>query len=134
MKAKLPNLELLEYKAVMAFLKDEEKSNKYIEKMEDMGFKIKKPLKWVQFDCEVFKQIWGSTVTAFDVLDNGEPTIGGCAMTEAYTVVFHEEYTDTYIVIVNDCLCYMVSDATSEFLEDLKNHRLASLSVAKHKY
>ncbi|MBQ7429282.1 MAG: hypothetical protein IJV29_06405 [Butyrivibrio sp.] len=40
-----------------------------------------KQIFWPRFEAEIFTQLWGSTCLAFDVVD-GEPAIGGCAMTE----------------------------------------------------
>lgn len=78
--------------------------------------------------------MWGSTCTAFDICEDGSPALGGCAMTEAYTVVIHERLTDTYFVFVNNRLCYYVEDANQTFLDDLKEHNIKPLSEAKKVY
>ena len=123
---KLPNLELLEYKAWQYFFVDEENKRKY------------KQL--VKHNCRqnmiatVFLQTWGSTCLGFDVTEDGSPAIGGDAMTEAYTTVFYEPLTETYLVFFGDKCCYQVTTANETFLNDLKNHRLESLSEAKKEY
>lgn len=129
MKPSYPNLELMEYKAFIAFKDNEELLKKFEEAKE-------KRRRFAGFDfvAEVFTQMWGSTCTAFDVCEDGSPAIGGCAMTEAYTVVIHERLTDTYFVFVNNKLCYYVENANQTFLDDLKEHRIKPLSEAKNVY
>ena len=76
----------------------------------------------------------GSTCTAFDICEDGSPALGGCAMTEAYTVVFHERLLDFYFVYVDNKLCYFIENANQTFLDDLKEHRIKPLSEAKNVY
>lgn len=128
MNCKLPNLELLEYKAKVSLLNDEE----FMKKFNDI--KSKRGFAYVDFDTTTFSQIWGSTCTGFDVAKDGSPAIGGCAMTKEYTTVVHELLTDTYIVFFGDKGAYVVTDANERFLSDLKNHSIASLSVGKEVY
>lgn len=116
MSAKIPNLELLQYKATIIL------SKKGLHKKNS------------EYDIECFPQIWGSTSTGFDVTETGDPTFGGSAMTKAYTTVVHNLTTEAYVVFFGDRSCYMVTDATEEFLEDLKNRNLKSLSEARTKY
>ena len=78
--------------------------------------------------------MWGSTNTAFTICSDGSPAIGGCAMTEAYTVVMHERTTDAYFVFVDNRLCYYVENANQAFLTDLKEHNIKPLSEAKKVY
>lgn len=129
MRPSYPNLELMEYKAFIAFKDNEELSKKFEEAKEKRG-------RFAGFDfvAEAFTQVWGSTCTAFDICEDGSPAIGGCAMTEAYTVVIHERLTDTYFVFVNNRLCYYVEDANQTFLDDLKEHNIKPLSEAKKVY
>lgn len=129
MKPSYPNLELMEYKAFIAFKDNEELLKKFEEAKEKRG-------RFAGFDfvAEAFTQMWGSTCTAFDVCEDGSPALGGCAMTEAYTVVIHERLTDTYFVFVNNRLCYYVEDANKTFLDDLKEHNIKPLSEAKKVY
>lgn len=129
MKPSYPNLELMEYKAFIAFKDNEELSKKFEEAKEKHG-------RFAGFDfvAEAFTQVWGSTCTAFDICEDGSPALGGCALTEAYTVVIHERLTDTYFVFVNNRLCYYIEDANQTFLDDLKEHNIKPLSEAKKVY
>lgn len=124
----VPNLELIVYRFREALLKDDEfrekvrilrENNKYL---------------FIDFDVKVFSQIWGSTNTAFDVNDNGQATVGGCAMTKAYTVIVKETLTSTYGVFVDNKPCYIVTEPTQKFFDDLNNCNMASRSEAKRLY
>lgn len=128
MSATLPNLELLQYIATEILLKEENIAKKIEEK-------YKMPVKWViDLEANVFLQTWGNTCTAFDVDKDGNAVLGGQAMTSAYTVVFLERHTQTYVVFVDNKFCYYVTNATDEFLLDLTKHNLKSLSEAKKFY
>ena len=129
MKPSYPNLELVEYKSFIIFKNNEELSKKFEEAKEKYGRFAE-----LDFVAEVFTQMWSSTCTAFDICKDGSPAIGGCALTEAYTVVIHERLTDIYFVFVNDRFCYYVEDANQIFLNDLKEHNIKSLSEAKKVY
>lgn len=118
---RLPNLELLMYKAGMYLEYDEE----YTQKSKG---------KSLNFTIETFPQIWGSTCTGFDITEDGKATIGGCAMTTEYTTVVHEESTNFYLVFFGDRPCYAVYNPTKEFYEDLKERNLVSLSKSKERY
>ena len=107
-----PNLELLEYKTRLIM-------RKYHDKDE---------LKWSNFNAYVFPQTWGSTALGFD------GAIGGQAMTKAYTTVFHLTKFDEYYVYFNERIAYVVDNPSEEFLEDLKNCNLKSVSKAKTNY
>lgn len=128
MVMRVPNLELVLYKAQQLLARDKEFVDVLAEKR-----KTEKHLR-IDFTLEVFPQMWGSTCTGFDVTENGEPTIGGCAMTEEYTIVIHERTTDCYCVFFGEQPCYKVTNANKDFYDDLKNHRMASLSEAKKRY
>lgn len=129
MRPNYPNLELMEYKAFIAFKDNEELSKKFKDAKEKRG-------RFAGFDfvAEAFTQMWGSTCTAFDICEDGSPALGGCALTEAYTVIIHERLTDTYFVFVNNRLCYYVENANQTFLDDLKEHNIKPLSEAKKVY
>lgn len=117
---KYPNLELLEYQ---------------FHQMLDFDVAWKRRSNGMpEFDATVFLQTWGSTNTGFDVMPNGDPSVGGDAMTSAYTVVMHEKQTNVYGVFVDNRFCYMVTEPTESFIEDMKNRSMASLSVAKTRY
>ena len=128
MNLNYPNLELLEYKAKQFLSNDEE----IVEKIKEL--RKEKRYASVNFEALVFPQMWGSTCTGFDVMEDGSPSIGGCAMTKEYTTIIHELLTDTYVVCFGDRPCYSVTNANEEFFADLDNRNMASLSEAKRKY
>ena len=125
---KYPNLELMAYMFREQLIKNEEWMQEWNHLKEERKFLR------VNLECMVFTQVWGSTCTAFDVMPDGSAAIGGCAMTKAYTVVFRELNTEVYCVFVDDRPCYMVTDPTEKFYEDLKNHNMKSLSEARKFY
>ena len=122
---RLPNLELLMYKASSIFLQ-----------VEEFLLKARKLKNYEILDIEVetFPQTWGSTCTGFDITEDGKATVGGCAMTTEYTTVVHEKRTDFYLVFFGDRPCYAVHNPTKEFYEDLKERHLVSLSESKERY
>jgi hypothetical protein len=122
---RLPNLELLMYKASSIFLQEEE----FLLKARKL-----KNYEILDIEVETFPQTWGSTCTGFDITEDGKATVGGCAMTTEYTTVVHEKRTDFYLVFFGDRPCYAVHNPTKEFYEDLKERRLASLSKSKERY
>lgn len=128
MVMRVPNLELVLYKAQQLLAQDKEFVNELAERR-----KTEKHLR-IDFTLEVFPQMWGSTSTGFDVTENSEPTIGGCAMTEEYTIVIHQRTTDCYCVFFGEQPCCKVTNANEDFYDDLNNHRMASLSEAKKRY
>lgn len=128
MNARYPNLELLEYKAIMYLSRDKEFVRILDEKKRDNKYAL------VEIEAVMFPQIWGSTCTGFDVTEDGSPTLGGCAMTKEYTTVLHELATDTYIIFFGEKMCYKVTNANAKFFEDLQKRRMASLSEAKRRY
>lgn len=128
MNANIPNLELLLYKTQQLLAHDESFIKAVAEKKKDEKHVF------LDFNIETFPQVWGSTCTGFDVTADGEPTVGGCAMTKEYTTVVHELVTDTYCVFFGDRACYKVDNPNQEFFEDLQRRNMASLSVAKKRY
>ena len=126
---KLPNVELVLYKAKQFLSKDSQFLNKMETEMKDGN--NKRP---IEFDLIMFPQIWGSTCTGFDVTPDGSPVMSGCAMTKEYTTIVHELLTDTYTVFFGDTPCYQVHDANNAFCEDLGKRQMASLSEAKKRY
>lgn len=92
MNPSYPNIELLEYKAKQFLVNDKEIIDKVNEKRKENRYA------GVYFEAIVFPQMWGSTCTGFDIMEDGSPAMGGCAMTKEYTTVIHELLTDTYIV------------------------------------
>lgn len=116
MKPLFPNLELIEHKATELALLDNHLSSP------------------PEFNLLSFTQIWGSTCTGFDLTSDGLPAIGGSAMTKEYTTVAHELKTDVYYIFFGNRPCYKVTEAGKNFFDDLKHHRMASLSQAKQRY
>lgn len=129
MKCKLPNLELIEYIGKQLLKNDDGFKNLFKEKTKNT--KLRVPL---DIEMIAFMQMWGNTSTGFDVDDNGNPYISGQSMTEAYTVVLHERITDYYIVFFDGKPCYMISNPTEKFYEDLKDRNMESKSRANKFY
>lgn len=123
-----PNLELIEYK-FMQELKSDEDWKRIINEHKEKNRFVR-----VDFDIQVFSQLWGSTSTAFDVMEDGSPSFGGQAMTKAYTVVIRETVSNIYGIFIDNKPCYIVKDANEIFFEDLKNRSMKSLSRAKKEY
>ena len=71
---RLPNLDLLMYKAMLYFQQDKE----FLEKRDELK---SQNYQAITFDIETFPQTWGSTCTGFDITEDGKATVGGCAMT-----------------------------------------------------
>lgn len=135
-RPEIPNLELLEYQ-FKHILIDNPEWNKMLEEKQSntrnlLNFSHKYTC--LNFDIEVFPQIWGSTITAFDITKDGYPAIGGQAMTKAYTTVIKENFTEVYGVFVDNKLCYIVTEPTEKFYQDLKNKNMQSLKYAKELY
>ena len=122
---RLPNLELLMYKASSIFLQEEE----FLLKARKL-----KNYEILDIEVETFPQTSGSTCTGFDITEDGKSTVGGCAITTEYTTVVHEKRTDFYSVFFGDRPCYAVHNPTKEFYEDLKERHLVSLSESKERY
>ena len=124
---KLPNLELLMFKAIELIKQDEEFCKKYDE-LQKYGYKC------LDFKIETFPQMWGNTCTGFDITEDGRDVFGGSALTTEYTTVVHEENTNSYLVFFGDRACYAVHNPTEAFYEDLRDRHLASLSKSKERY
>ena len=122
---RLPNLELLMYKASSIFLQEEE----FLLKARKL-----KNYEILDIEVETFPQTWGNTCTGFDITKDGKASFGGSALTTEYTTVVHEKRTDFYLVFFGDRPCYAVHNPTKEFYEDLKERNLASLSKSKERY
>lgn len=123
MVARIPNLELLLYKAQQALAHDPDFVQKIAEiKENDSHKKV-----YLDFSVECFSQIWGSTCTGFDVTEAGEPVMAGSAMTEEYTTIVHEKTTDTYCVFFEDFSCEHLDEPSKAILgvviNELNNNR-----------
>ena len=128
MNPRYPNLELLEYKVKRLLLQDDTT-------VEELArIRKKKPHVHLDFEVIVFAQTWGDTCTGFDVMPDGAAAWGGQAFTKEYSSIFHELITDTYVVCFGDRPCYKVTNANENFLMDLNNRYMASLSEAKKLY
>ncbi len=118
---KLPNLDLIEYKAENVLRNHDEFTEKLKKAREE------DPYRSVDLVLHSFPQMWGSAALGFD-------RIGGQAMTEAYTTVVHERVTNIYIIFFGEKPCYSLVDPTEEFFEDLKNLRIAGINEARERY
>ena len=125
-----PNLELLEYKAKQLLAQDET----FIAAVE--AYKKENNTKYAAFDFNttMFPQVWGSTCTGFDVAADGSPVVSGCAMTKEYTTILCETLTGSYVVCFGDHPCYKVTNPSEDFINDMREHRMVSLSEAKGRY
>lgn len=131
---KLPNLELLEYKASLITRKDKYAMEKIENHYKERGYRCFANNPPVEFDVQMFPQTWGSTCTGFDVCSDGTPAMGGQAITKEYTTIFFEPISKTYFVFFGDRFCYLVQDANKVFLKDLQKKNLKPLSQAKLVY
>ena len=131
MSVRMPNLELLAYKAWIKLVSN----SKYDKRMKKIYHNYDES-KLLQPDLRVdcFVQTWGSTCLGFDIDEHGTPLCGGSAMTDAYTTVVHEKQTDMYVIFFGDKACYLVENPIEQFYEDLKNRNLARLSEALKRY
>lgn len=120
-RMKLPNLDLIEYKAENVLRNHDEFVERIKKARED------DPYRSVDLVLHTFPQMWGSTALGFD-------GIGGQAMTEAYTTVVHERVTNTFVIFFGEKPCYSLIDPTEEFFEDLKNLRIAGVNEARDRY
>lgn len=125
-----PNLELLEYKAKQLLSQDKE----FLSAVE--AYKKKNNTKYAcfNFNTTMFPQIWGSTCTGFDVEADGSPAIGDGAITKEYTTILCETLTGSYVVCFGDRPCYKVTNPSKDFINDMWQHRMVSLSEAKGRY
>lgn len=125
-----PNLELLEYKAKQLLSQDKE----FLSAVE--AYKKENNTKYAcfNFNTTMFPQVWGSTCTGFDVVADGSQAIGGSAMTKEYTTILCETLTGSYIVCFGDRPCYKVTNPSEDFINDMHQHRMVSLSEAKGRY
>jgi|GEM_PF-3005793 hypothetical protein len=127
-----PNLELLDYKTRL-LLKQNEKFIKAAEKVK-LNNRFSITAMSVGLEAKLFMQTWGNTGCGIDIDNNGHPYMVGDAMTNAYTVVFYESISKQYFVYFNSQLAYVITKANKNFLKDLHNDRLLSVSEARKKY
>ena len=67
MVARIPNLELLLYKAQQALAHDPD----FVQKIAEIKENDSRKKVYLDFSVECFSQIWGSTCTGFDVTEAG---------------------------------------------------------------
>lgn len=115
---KYPNLEQLENIAASLYRKED---SFLIDLIKD-----KRP----DFEAYMFPQTWGTTALGFD---EGNAFCGQ-AMTQAYTLVFHELNTNTFVVFFSEKLAYMVYNPSEIFYADLAKQKLQSIKLAKKLY
>lgn len=79
----------------------------------------------------MFNQTWPSTVKGFDA----NPKVGGSALTPAYSVILRLP-NDHYYVYIDGMYAYTVTSniGLADLLEDIKNQKIASQSIALDKY
>lgn len=117
MVARIPNLELLLYKAQQALAHDPD----FVQKIAEIKENDSRKKVYLDFSVECFSQIWGSTCTGFDVTEAGGPVMAGSAMTKEYTTIVHEKTTDTYCVFFGDRPCYKA--ILGVVINELNNNR-----------
>lgn len=103
-----PNLEEIE-QTVLDKLK---KYPEYKERMESKDLTRKIPV--YENDFYMFPQMWGSTTLGFG-------GVGGCAMTQAYTVVVWNRVLEYSFVFFDGRLAYAVKSPNEKFLNDLRS-------------
>ena len=82
------------------------------------------------WSATVFIQIWPNTAGGF----NKPNTIAGCAMTETYTTIMHERYSNQYLIFFGNEYAYRVYSPTDKFFEDMRKHCMADISKCKSLY
>ena len=121
MYPKYPNLPLLENKFLM-YLK-EDNSCKHIELD---GKEYPK----CSFEClGVFLQTWPNTAGLFE--DGG---CSGQALSSYYTTVFIEHESHHIAVYQNNELVYVLTGMNKAFQEDLNNHTIEPIKIARTRY
>lgn len=128
LSSKYPNLELIEYKAKLALNKDTVFNQRIKHKKENLKYI------YLEFEVEVFPQMWDSTCTGIDIDNFNNPVMAGSAMTKEYTIIIHEIVTDMYIIFFGDKAAYIVYDPKEVFYEDLRNRNMASKSKSFLRY
>lgn len=74
-------------------------------------------VKYPDFDFCMFSQFWGSTALGFN-------SIGGQALTKAYTTVVYETHLNIFGVFFEDKFAYAIENPNKMFFEDCKNHNM----------
>lgn len=124
MTAKLPNLELILYKAKQ-ILGGSQKFMQKVQSLQKAPYGV-----MLDYNIDVFPQTWSNTALGFDK-DGG---VSGQAMTKAYTTIVHENVTDFYVVFFGENPCYMIDEVTQEFVDDLRSRSLVGQREADKRY
>ena len=80
-------------------------------------------INYLEFEVEVFPQVWGSTALGFG-------GVGGQVITNAYTTVIYETGSGIYGVFFNERLAYIIENPNHLFFEDLNNRNMECCSRA----
>ena len=118
---KLPYLPLIEERA-KNILKEEIRKE-YYPFDENTPQYIYNAYKYPNFDFNVFSQVWGSTSLGFN-------TIGGQALTKAYTTVVYESHTDIFFIFFEEDYAYSVKNPNELFKRDLDEHNMKAVYEA----
>ncbi len=116
MRAELPNLELIEYKALQIIREEWGESEP------------------IDFYTYTFPQAWSRTCGGLDVMPDGEPAGGQMRMKEEYTTVVCEACTDTYLVFFGNRYAYKKERPNKNFFHDFNERSMAPLSKATDRY
>jgi hypothetical protein len=117
-KPKLPCLPLIEERAKNVLKKEIIKEYKTLD--ENTPKHIYDAFKHPNFDFIMFPQVWGSTALGFN-------TIGGQALTKAYTVIAHEIYANIALVFFGEEFAYLIKNPNELFKEDLENRNMKAV-------
>lgn len=123
-----PNLELLDYK-VQLYLKYDKNWFETYRKVYKQKYTFN--ITSIVLVAEMFKQTFPNTAC---LNDNDDGVFCGQAFTDAYITIFYEPLTNIYVVCCNNEVVYKVEEPTETFLKDLKDRKLATLSLAKEIY
>jgi len=118
MKPTYPNLKLIEFKAQQI--------------LNRMGMGEDNPQ--LDFSLIMFPQVWDGTCTGFDIMPNGKPVFNSSAITKEYTTVVRISPFDVYCVFFGNKMAYACSKPNKNFLNDLKEQNMASISRSKWRY
>ena len=117
-KSDLPCLPLIEERAKNILKKEIKKE--YPTFNENTPQYIYNAYKYPDFDFTMFSQVWGSTALGFN-------SIGGQALTKAYTVIAHEIHTNIVLVFFGERFAYMIKNPNELFQKDFESHNMKSV-------
>lgn len=120
-KPKLPCLPLIEERAKNVLKKEIIKEYKTLD--ENTPKQVYDAFKHPNFDFIMFPQVWGSTALGFN-------TIGGQALTKAYTTVVYELHTNIFFVFFEEDYAYSVKNPNELFKKDLDEKNMKAVYEA----